>query len=158
MQQQHKQQAFTLVEIMIVVAIIGILSMIAIPAYSDFTVRSKVSEGLSLASGAKTSVMEYYMTQGKWPVNNTVAGLPKAEKIQGDFVRSVSIRDNEVIVTFGDGAGTDLTGKNLHMAANDKGGSITWNCKGKDIENKYLPPSCRDKKDQEPSEQFVTVF
>ncbi len=157
MQQQHKQQAFTLVEIMIVVAIIGILSVIAIPAYSDFTVRSKVSEGLSLASGAKTSVMEYYMTQGKWPVNNTVAGLPKAEKIQGDFVRSVSIHDNRVIVTFGDGAGEDLTGRELSMAADDKGGSIMWTCKGNDIENKYLPPNCRDTKQQLNSD-ITSVF
>ncbi len=154
MQQQHKQQAFTLVEIMIVVAIIGILAMIAIPAYSDFTVRSKVSEGLSLASGAKTSVMEYYMTQGKWPVNNTVAGLPHAEKIQGDFVRSVSIQDNQVVVTFGDGAGLDLTGKALVMAADDKEGSIVWSCKAGDIENKYLPPNCRN----ESEVQFNTVF
>ena len=154
--QQHKQQAFTLVEIMIVVAIIGILTMIAVPAYSDFTVRSKVSEGLSLASGAKTSVMEYYMTQGKWPVNNTVAGLPNAEKIHGDFVRSVSIEDNQVVVTFGDGAGNDLTGRILTMAADDRGGSIIWNCKGGDIENKYLPPNCRDARQK--TEENYTVF
>jgi type IV pilus assembly protein PilA len=158
MQQQHKQQAFTLVEIMIVVAIIGILAVIAIPAYSDFTVRSKVSEGLSLASGAKTSVMEYYMTQGKWPVNNTVAGLPKADSIKGDFVRSVYIHDNQVVVTFGDDAGVDLTGRDLIMAANDNGGSISWTCKGSDIENKYLPPNCRDTKQQRTDGEMATVF
>lgn len=153
--QQSKQQAFTLVEIMIVVAIIGILAMIAIPAYNDFTVRSKVSEGLSLASGAKTSVMEYYMTQGRWPSNNTVAGMPSSHDIKGDFVKSVTIDDNKIVVTFGQAAGDDLVDKNLVMSATDNGGSISWSCKGKNIDNKYLPPNCRDTSQREVSN---TVF
>lgn len=137
------KRGFTLVEMMIVIAIIGILSMIAIPAYNDFTVRSKVSEGLSLASGAKMSVMEYYMTQGQWPRNNTSAGMPHPDNIHGDFVRSVSVSNNQIIVTFGQGAGQDLTNKNLILSANDNGGSITWQCNGEHIDNKYLPPNCR---------------
>jgi type IV pilus assembly protein PilA len=128
---------------MIVIAIIGILSMIAIPAYNDFTIRSKVSEGLSLASGAKLSVMEYYMSQGSWPHNNSVAGMPRPDSIRGDFVRSVAVSDNQIIVTFGDSAGKGLTGKNLVLSANDNGGSINWLCNGDGIESKYLPQNCR---------------
>ncbi|MCH6548628.1 MAG: pilin, partial [Proteobacteria bacterium] len=69
------QQGFTLIELMIVVAIIGILAAIAIPAYQDYTVRAQVSEGLNLGGGAKTAVTEYFQDRGAWPVNNTEAGL-----------------------------------------------------------------------------------
>lgn len=140
----HRQEAFTLVEIMIVIAIIGILAMIAVPAYKDFTVRSKISEGLSLASGAKTSVIEYYQTQGNWPTDNAIAGLPSAEHISGEYVHSVAIQGNQVVVTFGAGAGEALTGHDLIMTATDNSGSISWNCHADKIENKFLPPTCRD--------------
>jgi type IV pilus assembly protein PilA len=140
----HKQEAFTLVEIMIVIAIIGILGLIAVPAYKDFTIRSKISEGLSLAAGAKTSVIEYYQTQGNWPTNNSVAGLPAAETIRGQFVQSVKIEGNQVVVTFGDAAGEGLGGRDLVMTAVDHSGSIAWNCHAEKIENKFLPPTCRN--------------
>jgi len=140
----HKQEAFTLIEIMIVIAIIGILAMIAVPAYKDFTVRSKISEGLSLAAGAKTSVMEYYQTQGTWPNNNSTAGLPSADTIKGKFVQSVAIDGNKVVVTFGPGAGEGLTDRHLEMSAIDNSGSISWDCRADNIENKFLPPNCRD--------------
>jgi len=142
--QSHKQKAFTLVEIMIVMAIIGILAMIAVPAYNDFTIRSKVSEGFTLASNAKTSVMEYYMTKGNWPSNNAVAGMPSADKIKGEFVKSVAVNGDQVIVTFNENAGDDLANHRLMMTAKENTGSISWSCKGADIENKFLPPNCRD--------------
>lgn len=141
----HKQEAFTLIEIMIVIAIIGILAMIAVPAYKDFTVRSKISEGLSLASGAKTSVMEYYQTQGYWPTSNSNAGLPAPDTIKGEFVKSVAIEGNTIVVTFGKGAGPNLTNQQLQMVAVDNSGSISWDCHADNIENKFLPPNCRDK-------------
>jgi type IV pilus assembly protein PilA len=144
--QSHKQEAFTLVEIMIVIAIIGILSMIAIPAYKDFTVRSKISEGLSLAAGAKTSVIEYYQTQGNWPISNANAGLPSADHIKGEFVKSVAIEGNKVVVTFGSGAGEGLSQRNLIMTAVDNSGSISWTCHADKIENRFLPPNCREGK------------
>jgi type IV pilus assembly protein PilA len=142
----HKQEAFTLVEIMIVIAIIGILAMIAIPAYKDFTVRSKISEGLSLAAGAKTSVIEYYQTQGNWPTNNSMAGMPAADSIKGQFVQSVNVQGNKVVVTFGQAAGDGLSGRDLVMTAIDNSGAIGWNCHAEKIENKFLPPTCRDTK------------
>lgn len=140
---KRNQKAFTLVETMIVIAIVGILSMIAVPAYNDFTVRSKVAEGLSLASGAKTSVMEYYLTQGHWPQDNTDVGLSAAESIQGKYVKQVVVNHNQVMVTFGQGAGNNLHDRVLIMSATDNGGAIQWQCKANDIENKYLPPNCR---------------
>ena len=79
----NKQQGFTLIELMIVVAIIGILAAIAIPAYQDYTIRAQVSEGLSLASGAKAAVSEYYQDRGIMPADNLSAGLATANTIAG---------------------------------------------------------------------------
>ena len=83
-----KQQGFTLIELMIVVAIIGILAAIAIPAYQDYTIRAQVSEGLNLAGGAKAAVTEYTMDTGNWPTTNTLAGISAATDINGKYTTS----------------------------------------------------------------------
>ena len=79
----ERQKGFTLIELMIVVAIIGILASIAIPAYLDYAVRTQVSHGLNLASGAKVAVAEYYQDSGVFPDNNAIAGLEAAGNIRG---------------------------------------------------------------------------
>ena len=87
----NKQQGFTLIELMIVVAIIGILAAIALPAYQDYTTRARVSEGITLASGAKTAVTEYYSAENEMPSNNESAGLALKTEISGDSVTSVEV-------------------------------------------------------------------
>lgn len=84
-----KKNGFTLIELMIVVAIIGILSMFALPAYQDYTKRTYVSEGMALSTSAKLAVTEYYATQGAWPSNNADAGLPAGDKITGQAVSGI---------------------------------------------------------------------
>ena len=86
-----KQQGFTLIELMIVVAIIGILAAIAIPAYQDYTIRAQVSEGLNLAAGAKAAVTEFTQDRGTFPVSNDEAGIAPAADIVGKYVLSVSV-------------------------------------------------------------------
>ena len=144
------QQGFTLIELMIVVAIIGILAAIAIPAYQDYTVRAQVSEGLNLGGGAKTAVTEYFQDRGLWPVNNTEAGLDAVPtNIKGKYVLSVAVSaggavPSIVTVTYGlDAHATLLKGKTLTLTPANAGGSVTWECRSASLPDKHLPASCR---------------
>ena len=139
------QQGFTLIELMIVVAIIGILAAVAIPAYQDYTIRAKVTEGLSLASAAKTAVSEYFASQGTLPATNTEAGLAASASIGGNNVESVAVTTSGLItVTF---TGTPaIAGTKLELAPTITGGGVSWECRAATadpIEGKYLPSSCR---------------
>ncbi|HEY1075972.1 MAG TPA: pilin [Fontimonas sp.] len=139
------QKGFTLIELMIVVAIIGILAAIAIPAYQDYTIRSQVSEGLSLAAGSKTAVAEFFTNRGDWPAANDSAGVSPSASIAGNYVTQVNIADGVITVTYGDKANQKITGDVLVLSPADEGGSISWTCGagGTDLEPKYLPSSCR---------------
>lgn len=99
---KRNQQGFTLIELMIVVAIIGILAAVAIPSYQDYTKRAHVSEGLALGSHARSTVAEYYAAEGTWPTSNTLAGLAAATSIIGNAVTSVAIgaSGGEITVTY----------------------------------------------------------
>ncbi|MCC5866329.1 MAG: pilin [Wenzhouxiangella sp.] len=148
----RKQHGFTLIELMIVVAILAILMAIAIPAYQDYTIRAQVSEGMNLAGGARTAVAEYWTDRGVWPTNNTEAGLEKAGSITGQYVKSVTVgADGKIQALFskaGDfNAHTKLDTKILELVPTSSGGSVEWDCltttTGTDIEPRYLPARCR---------------
>jgi type IV pilus assembly protein PilA len=143
--QMKKQQGFTLIELMIVVAIIGILAAIAIPAYQDYTIRAQVSEGLNLSGGAKAAVTEYFQDRGSMPGDNTEAGLATSAEIVGKYVASVEVTDGEVEVTYGGDAHQVISGATLQLTPNTLAvGSVQWDCaSAADIENKHLPASCR---------------
>jgi type IV pilus assembly protein PilA len=135
------QQGFTLIELMIVIAILGILLAIAIPAYQDYTVRAKVSEGLNMATAAKLGVSETRQTRGTWPSNNAAAGI--ANTIQSTYVNSVAVSGNGVItVTYRNitelpaNATVTLT----PAFANE---SVRWTCAPGTVPSRYLPATCR---------------
>ena len=136
------QKGFTLIELMIVVAIIGILAAMALPAYQDYTKRSHVSEGLSLAAGAKGAVTEYYSDKGQWPTSNTLAGIATNTSIKGNAVNSVTVGTAGVI-TVAFSATKVATGATLTLTPADNGGSIGWTCASATMNKKYLPASCR---------------
>ena len=148
-----KQKGFTLIELMIVVAIIGILAAVAIPQYQNYVARAQVAEGLTLASGAKTAVAEYRSTTGEWPADNAAAGLADKNDINGKYVEYVDYRLHMVTgpqlwARFRDTAHSKLAGDVwLVLKASDQGGSISWSCSsagapGEDITD-YLPSSCK---------------
>ena len=140
-----KQQGFTLIELMIVVAIIGILAAIAIPAYQDYTIRAQVSEGLNLAGGAKAAVSEFTMDRGRFPSDNATAGLSTAASIDGKYVVSVTNAAGLVTVDYGNDAHATLAGGFLELSAATSAGSIEWTCRaqGVTIADKHLPAACR---------------
>ncbi|MFL6587560.1 MAG: pilin [Luteimonas sp.] len=141
------QKGFTLIELMIVVAIIAILAAIALPAYQDYVARSQVSEAMSLTSGAKTAVAEFYADKGTWPATNAVAGLAtNGASISGKYVRSVALSTGGNITATMKAVGSvsqKVAGGTFILVPTDAGGSVTWTCNTGSINDKYLPSSCR---------------
>jgi type IV pilus assembly protein PilA len=145
---KNVQKGFTLIELMIVVAIIAILAAIAIPQYQNYLIRTQVSEGMNLADGAKTAVAEFYNNKGYYPTANKSAGLPLPGSLNGKYVANVNVGTTagKIIAIFGKESNSKIQGSQVVLSAADQGGSITWNCKsgvGTNVADAYLPTSCR---------------
>jgi len=140
-----QQKGFTLIELMIVIAIIGILAAIAIPAYLDYTIRAKVSEGLNLSSSAKLAVAEYYNSEGDLtPADNPDWGLPAKENIKGNHVSQVQVTTGgNITVTYRKLGNVKADGKTIVLSPSTAEGSLVWNCTGGDLPSKYRPSNCR---------------
>ncbi|HEZ6296205.1 TPA: pilin [Neisseria meningitidis] len=158
------QKGFTLIELMIVIAIVGILAAVALPAYQDYTARAQVSEAILLAEGQKSAVTEYYLNHGKWPGDNSDAGVASASDIKGKYVQSVTVANGVVTAEMkSDGVNNEIKGKKLSLWAKRQNGSVKWFCgqpvtrndtatddaaaNGKTADNintKHLPSTCRD--------------
>lgn len=147
---KNVQKGFTLIELMIVVAIIAILAAIAIPQYQNYIIRTQVSEGMNLADGAKTAVSEFYNNKGAWPTANSSAGLPDtAASTGGKYVTGIDATGGKIKATFGNESNSKITGDLLVLSAVDNGGSISWTCKGgtgagkTNVPAAFLPTACR---------------
>ena len=139
-------RGFTLIELMIVVAIIAILAAIALPAYQDYVIRSQVSEGAVLADGARVHVSESFSNTGRIPADNLTAGLPPT--VTGKFVSDLKVADGEITVTFGStapqraNAALDNATLVFVPVLDVSKGSMVWTCQSA-ITPRYLPTICR---------------
>jgi type IV pilus assembly protein PilA len=146
------QKGFTLIELMIVVAIIGILAAIALPAYQDYTIRTKVTEGLSLAGGAKLAVADSYTSVGALPADNAAAGLPTPANIASKYVKSVTVANGVISIIYGNtgtlGGNPVMDGKTVTLTPDvtTHTGAVTWTCAigGDTTRYKYMPAECRN--------------
>jgi type IV pilus assembly protein PilA len=149
------QKGFTLIELMIVVAIIAILAAIAISQYQDYVIRSQVSEGSSLADGVKTAVGEFVNNRGYYPISNQSAGLAAAGSITGEYVGAVVVSGGVITASYsGAKANTSLKTnpgvRHLAFSPITHAGSIEWHCKSSatapaqvnPLKQKWCPSSC----------------
>lgn len=141
----EKQRGFTLIELMIVIAIIGILAAIALPAYQNYIARSQMSEGLLLASGQKSAVTETKANKGNWPDSNIAAGITTASTITGKYVEKVEIATGGVITATmknTSGVSTKIRGATVKLTPQENDGAYVWTCTSS-AGNHLLPAVCR---------------
>ena len=150
MTESKRQQGFTLIELMIVVAIIGILAAIAVPSYQDYTVRVKVSEGLNLAAAAKLGVSETVQSSGAFPTNNTEAGLPQPGEYASTYVRAITVSRSgskgKISIDYTAIGSAIQAGDTIALLGDtQQEGRVEWTCysPGGAIETRYLPKECR---------------
>lgn len=136
---KRNQGGFTLIELMIVVAIIGILAAFGAQLYVDYVRRTHVAEGLTLASGAKASVTEYYSAHNVFPADNIKAGL--ASTITGNAVSAITIDAGKISIVYNEKTGS--TGDNILLSPSTNAGTIKWTCTGGTIRSTLRPSACR---------------
>lgn len=143
---KRTQSGFTLIELMIVVAIIGILAAVAVPQYQNYVIRSKVTEGIVLLTSPKVALSEYFVTQGKMPSTSTVGGFADIVSVVTDVLSSVTYTRSTTAIGILEGVLKDIggvtVGKKITLTATGETAGIKFECSS-DLDPKYVPSTCR---------------
>ncbi len=142
---KNVQQGFTLIELMIVVAIIGILAAIAIPAYQDYTIRAKVTEGIGFANAARTALAEYYLSNNDFPTQTQsgVTNASTADIVQGVTVARTSTTTGTISIAYRALGGDTTAGDTIIFTGTGGPNGVQWTCATGTLDNKYRPANCR---------------
>ncbi len=161
MNRRPRARAFTLIELMIVIAILSILATMAAPSFQDRVIRAQVGEGLALADFAKQAVGAYYARHQRMPADNAAAGLPPADRIVGNYVTALEVRGGALVISFGNASNRNLAGRHLGLRPASVDGypqvPLAWVCAGAavpakmsahgsdatDLPGTFLPLDCR---------------
>ena len=138
----REHEGFTLIELMFVVAVVGVLAAFAVPTYQNYLIRAQVSEGLTLSVGAKAAVSGYFMDRGTWPSDNAAAGLADQHDILGTYTEHVAVEDNVIEIKYGYDANSAIFNEKITLTAAGNAGRIRWTCTSA-IRAQHLPSSCR---------------
>jgi type IV pilus assembly protein PilA len=141
---KRQQKGFGLLELLVVIAVIGVIASLSIAAYQQYIIRAQVTEGIVLSNGVRQVIIDEYLETGDWPNNNNLAGLVNLNLINGDYTKSIKVQRNKITVMFGNNSHQNIFHQKVTIEIVENDGRFSWTCEGHaKFPDRYLPRACR---------------